>query len=291
MPSSTMTAYRDPSGLRSFPQRLSACLFLCLLLSAQTALAADWVLSCAPNNDLYQVLTANQHPCSRYDTPAQAIENAAPNTGVLILADAYPQKRTQLPDELLAQARQKNLRLYIEYPQSLPHLEFADPRYIKCGTYGSVLERTVVASDFFGPALPKMRILVINDCTVLPVQAPSPHLVLARVVGYDHAALGLPADTTPVLFEHPQGDILVATTKLSHFVKARYAPTVAWEPGEAVADSRLLTISLETAPGVYDVQLAVYYQVEGELVHLPVISRQGEMLSNHIALTRVRVLP
>lgn len=69
------------------------------------------------------------------------------------------------------------------------------------------------------------------------------------------------------------------------------APTVAWEPGEAVADSRLLTISPETAPGVYDVQLAVYYQVEGELVHLPVISRQGEMLSNHIALTRVRVLP
>jgi len=194
------------------------------------ASAGPLFFSCPADNDLFRVASANGQPCSRYDSPAQAIENAPDNAGVLILADAYPKTRTQLPHELLAQARQKHLRLYIEYPQSLPDLQFAEPRYVKCGPYGSVLERTVVASDFFGPDLPKMRILVINDCTVLPVQAANPHLVLARVVGYDEAVLGLPAETTPVLFEHPQGNILVATTKLSQFVTARYAPAVAWEP-------------------------------------------------------------
>ena len=55
------------------------------------------------------------------------------------------------------------------------------------------------------------------------------HLVLARVAGFDTAVYGL-ADTKtfPILFEHPRGDVLVATTKLSQFVTARYAPEDAW---------------------------------------------------------------
>jgi hypothetical protein len=88
-----------------------------------------------------------------------------------------------------------------------------------------------VTSDAFGPALEKMRILMINDCHYLPVQAANPHLVLARVSGFDTARFGLPASgVQPILFEHPRGDILVATTKLSQFVTARYAPTDAWGP-------------------------------------------------------------
>ena len=72
---------------------------------------------------------------------------------------------------------------------------------------------------------------MINDCHYLPVQAANPHLVLARVSGFDTARFGLPeSDVQPILFEHPRGDILVATTKLSQFVTARYAPTDAWSP-------------------------------------------------------------
>jgi len=67
------------------------------------------------------------------------------------------------------------------------------------------------------------------------------------------------------------------------------APTTIWEPGEVVVDTRTLTIFPDTPPGAYDLRVAVYLLEDGEIVHLPVISQKGEMLSSHILLTRVRV--
>jgi len=69
------------------------------------------------------------------------------------------------------------------------------------------------------------------------------------------------------------------------------APTTIWEPGEVVVDARVLTIFPGAPPGTYDLRVAVYLLEEGEIVHLPVISQKGEMLSSHILLTRVRVQP
>ena len=86
----------------------------------------------------------------------------------------------------------------------------------------------MVASNAFGPQLPKMRILMIHGCRMLPVEAIGAHLVSARVAGFDTAVYGLPQETWPLLFECPGGNALVATTKLSHFVTARYGPTDAW---------------------------------------------------------------
>ena len=59
--------------------------------------------------------------------------------------------------------------------------------------------------------------------------AAKPHLVLAKVAGVDTAVFGL-KDTPgePLLFDHPRGNLLVATTKLSHFVTGRYMPEEAW---------------------------------------------------------------
>ena len=55
------------------------------------------------------------------------------------------------------------------------------------------------------------------------------HLVSARVAGYDTAVYGLPEETWPLLFEYgKRGDLLIATTKLSQFVTARYAPSRGW---------------------------------------------------------------
>jgi hypothetical protein len=53
--------------------------------------------------------------------------------------------------------------------------------------------------------------------------------VLAKVAGVDTAVFGL-KDTpaVPLLFDHPRGNLLVATGKLSGFVTGRYMPTEAW---------------------------------------------------------------
>ncbi|HOF41748.1 MAG TPA: hypothetical protein PLD73_16890, partial [Candidatus Hydrogenedentes bacterium] len=54
-------------------------------------------------------------------------------------------------------------------------------------------------------------------------------LVAARVAGFDTAVYGLPEETFPLLFEHPRGGLLVATTQLSRFITGRYAPQDAWQ--------------------------------------------------------------
>ncbi len=64
---------------------------------------------------------------------------------------------------------------------------------------------------------------------MMQVEFPSSHLVAAKVAGVNTAVFGLQdTKTYPILFEHPRGDILVATTKLSHFVTGRYMPQDAW---------------------------------------------------------------
>jgi len=69
------------------------------------------------------------------------------------------------------------------------------------------------------------------------------------------------------------------------------APTTAWEPGDVITDVKALTIHPEASPEAYNVRVVVYVFEEGEIMHLPVIPEGGRMLSNHILLTKVRVVP
>ena len=90
------------------------------------------MLSCPSDNDLYRALS----PIQRYSTAEQAIRHARPNTGVAILTGT-------LPENLVAEARQKHLRLYIESTSS-ENVRVANR------------ERAVVTTSFFGGALPPM---------------------------------------------------------------------------------------------------------------------------------------
>ncbi len=211
-------------GCKQAAAWMVACLLGCLAPGARSA-AADapaLVLCGRPDNDLCVVLQASRVPHARCDTPAQAVQAAAAGAGVLLLADGYPAATTPVDAALFAEAARKKLRVYVEYPAMLPDLSIGPAR-----TAG--WERTVVASDAFGPELARMRLLMVQDCRFLPLEAAAPHLVLARVAGYNTAAFGLPKDNVwPMLFEHPRGNLLVSTTKLSQFVTARYAPADAW---------------------------------------------------------------
>lgn len=200
-------------------------LYVILAVLALTAGSAEGkalnvVFSCAPGNDLYAVLAKSGAKCPRFDTAQEAVAHATPGSTVLILADGYPDTRTKVDAAVFEQAAAKKLRLYVEYPAAVPGLEIGQPQ-------STVWERGVVSSDEFGDALPKLRILGINDCHFLPVQAPDPLIVIARVAGYDKAVFGLPETAQPVLFEHE--NLLIATTKLSNFVTGRYAPTEDWK--------------------------------------------------------------
>lgn len=182
---------------------------------------AALTFSCAPTNDLFVALAKAGSRPARFDSPMAAVRGAAADSAVLILADGYPEHRTSVDAELLETAAAENLWLYVEYPTSLPGLEFGAAR-------GTTWERGVVASDAFGDALPKLRLLALHECRFLPVTAENPWLVLARVAGYDTAVFGLPKESFPVLFELPERKLLVAMTKLSGFVTGRFAPAEDW---------------------------------------------------------------
>jgi len=181
-------------------------------------------LSCDPDNDLYNVLKSNSIACSRFSDPRQAIDNAEPHSGVMILADGYPQVPTPLDDALCQAATQKNLRLYIEFPACLPQLAIGSIR-------STHLERAVVTANIFGDTLAVNDLVIIHDCRFVEVEAPEPYMVLAKVAGFDKAVYGLQGtESFPVLFQHPTRDnMLVATTKLSQFVTGRYIPKHSWQ--------------------------------------------------------------
>ncbi len=197
----------------------------CLLPSA----GASWVVAARPDNDMVRVLRDAGIHATRHDSAVAAVAGAEPGDGVLILADGYPGRATPLDPALFATAANRKLRLYVEYPSFVPGMAFGEPRTLRTGEWGNILERTVVDSDAFGDGLKRSRILMIHDCHYLPVEASRAHLRVARVAGYDTALHGIPdKGAWPILLESPAGEVLVGTTKLSQCVTARYAPLDAW---------------------------------------------------------------
>lgn len=170
-------------------------------------------------NDLYQLLLREGFAVRLYRTPDAAVEAAPANSGVFIVGARYPQTDPveKITPALLARARGKHLRLYIEYPPAFPGLE------VPSVPVETQLERGVVTSPVFG--LPDLSLLGINNAFVLPVKAAHPLMVLAKVVGVDRAELGLDSTPSyPILFE--KDGALVAMTGLSHFQTGRYGPQV-----------------------------------------------------------------
>ena len=202
---------------------------VCLILSSPwshlaVCTAADGprlTFSCAPDNDLFTIVSAAVSEVQRFDTPSGAVDAAEEGTGVLILADEYPARPTPLEAALFDRAAEKKLRLYVEYPAMLPGVDVGKP-------VGTHVERAVVASEFFGGDLQPLRIVSINGLHYVPVPAERPHVVAARVAGFDSAVYGLPDRTAPILFEMPGRSVLVSTTGMSRFVTGRYAPQDAW---------------------------------------------------------------
>jgi len=184
---------------------------------------------CGAQNDLYQALGRSRFP--RFDSPKLAIEQAAPGSAVLLLADEYPTNTVRLDSAEFAAAEKKGLRLFIEFPGAVPGMETEAPRR-------TTWERLVVSSARFAPALPQLRILAAHDCHFIPVRSavgeisaswPEADLVVARVAGYDKAIYGLAkTGVFPIFFKLPGHQLLVATTRLSSFVTGRYAPAHDW---------------------------------------------------------------
>ncbi|HEX2998722.1 MAG TPA: hypothetical protein VHR86_00530, partial [Armatimonadota bacterium] len=180
------------------------------------------IFVCREENDLYQVLQASGHAYPRRESLDTAIEEAQPGEGILALADEYPRPSSAVTAAQLTAARAKKLRLFLEYPASLPDCPLGAPQPTQW-------ERAVIASNFFAPALRPGAILALHGCWFLPAPSVDAHLAAARVAGYREAVYGLPEDAAPILFPFGGEGVLVAATGLSRFVTGRYGPGSAWK--------------------------------------------------------------
>lgn len=183
------------------------------------------ILSCNEQNDLYNVLKENGIRCIRFNTPEEAILHASKGDAVMILAENYPVETVKMDSTLFEEVSKKRLRLYLEYPSSIPG-------HLSNGIKKTHWERAVISSDSFAPELERGRILMIHDCHFVDMELDNPDIVVARIAGFDSAVYGLPEKVSPILSEisthSEQGSIMLSTTKLSQFITARYAPTDAW---------------------------------------------------------------
>jgi hypothetical protein len=180
------------------------------------------IICCRKDCDLLHVLEQNRIPFRRFYSCAEAIRKAPAGAGLMILADGYPSRPTKISPLCIRQAGKKRLRLYIEFPDAFPGIKIGKAR-------SATVERAVVTSDFFGASLRKMRILAIHGLHFVPLSCDRTHIVAARVAGFDRAVFGLPKEVFPLMCEPLPRNLLVATTRLSHFVTGRFAPCDAWQ--------------------------------------------------------------
>jgi hypothetical protein len=166
----------------------------------------------------------------RFDRPIEAVRYAPQGSGVLLLADGYPDSLSVVSPEIYDQAKTRGLRVYVEYPGSFPGMFIAEPKSAEG-------ERGVVARNWFEPALKPMRILTLHQCSFVPIDAVNADLLLTKVAGFDTAVFGLPpwkspysagGTAYPLLVKSPLAEVYVASSKLSNFITGRYAPAAAW---------------------------------------------------------------
>lgn len=181
------------------------------------------IISSDKTNNLYTIIKNNKLPHSRYDSPEEALNNVRKGDVLLILADNYPEKQTEISDHFYRTLKKKNCRTYIEYPSHIP--DFEPGEVIKADK-----ERVVINTNLFMHALDSLSILGLNGLHYISgkTKIESPLIVTARVAGFNRAIYGLPEKSDPLLFQLSDSPVLVSTTSLSNFISGRYAPQQAW---------------------------------------------------------------
>ncbi|MCB0687193.1 MAG: hypothetical protein KDC53_11730, partial [Saprospiraceae bacterium] len=193
-------------------------LFLVFIYSACTENfpKKEVIIYAEENNDLYQLLTGGQVACKRFDLLQDALQACSANDVLLLLAEGYPERKTELPDDFYKILSEKKIKAYIEFPDRLPS-----------GTTGPVLptkkERLVLTHSSTAFSLVEGQILDAGLFSYTRVDDRDAWLKGANVAGFRNAIYGLDStDHFPILFV--DDGQLIATTKLSDFRHSRYSP-------------------------------------------------------------------
>ena len=196
--------------------------FVCCIACAFFGQAQDRpvLVSGKVDNDIVILLQENKIPLQLFSSPSKAIAKARRGDALLLLAEGYPAQKVFLDSKAQKKIRDKKLRVFIEYPNSVPGVAFA------ADTQRIILERGVVNTGRI-PGVDSMGLLAIHDHTFIPASVSNPYILLGKVAGFKKADYGVDdVRTYPLLFS--QGPYLVSTTKISDVISSRFGPTKSW---------------------------------------------------------------
>ena len=211
----------------------STTVIVCAVATSKTTLNIAVVTS-DPSNDLVKTLNANYNGVKVYSSLDTALKNAESDKtkGIMVLADNYPNSTTAITESQAAAIYNLGIRIYIEYPSN--NVDLGISGYSGTGVMG--YDRAIV-TDAAALGIPEYSLLYVHGAQyVKKTDISRSWLVNATVVGYDTVefydeATGALTDCTPysMLEVNANGNVLVASTKLSQFISARYAPYARWQ--------------------------------------------------------------
>lgn len=176
------------------------------------------LVSCDDSNDVFQLLQRSGLPVLSVAEPETAIRQALRDRcPVLVLAGRKMEIAASLLEELAA----SGVRAFVECPAAMSGLTLEPPAAV------NRLLRGVVLSDVLG--LPSGSLMMISGACVSRCTGGTPLLAMGRVAGFDSLAFELgETEMLPILVEATPS-LRVATTCLSQFERARFAPIGSWQ--------------------------------------------------------------
>ena len=179
------------------------------------------------DNDLFVTLASLYDGIVRYPSLTEALDatEGSDIRAVMLLADGYPEAKATVSTEEAERLALRGLRLYIEYPEVNAALgialydEEADVGYSRA-----------IVRDADAIGLDVNSILYVHGARYCKkADSGSALMVAATVAGYDTAAFPLDDCECHTLLEvNARGNVMIAATKLSGFIRARYAPRERW---------------------------------------------------------------
>ena len=171
---------------------------------------------CKKSNELYNLIKNKKENCYRYDNLKQTILNIEPKSNLYIFEDIYPQKTHIIDKEILDVLKNKNIKVFIEYPKKVYGLKQED--VIKVDRERIVDIKTTKLGQ--------------NNCNfVIPYNIEKKHIIYtyAKVAGYKNAVYGLPKKHIPYIISHPSySNVLISSSKISSPITSRFKPINFW---------------------------------------------------------------
>ena len=185
------------------------------------------VVTADDRNDLLCTLASLYEGVVRYPCLADALDAAEAGKlcAVMLLADGYPDHRTAVTAVDTERLLALGLHLYIEYPEANEALGIVGYDGEAVMGYSRAIVRDVDAIS-----LEKNSILYVHGAQYRKKPDDGTALmVAATVAGYDRAAFPLDGCECHTLLEvNKTRRVMIAATKLSQFISARYAPYARW---------------------------------------------------------------